>query len=96
MLYKLYDPRRVSLVLTRKIIKEKVNKLAVSPLSRRPGNNHGFVLDGKYNRQEWATAQAPSESAVSGVSITTYNLAIIVCSRWSLVTNFGEVAKHSS
>ncbi len=39
--------------------------MAVSPLWRGPVNIHGFVLDGKYYRQEWATSQTPSVPAVS-------------------------------
>ncbi len=71
------------------------------PLWRGPGNIHGFVLDGKYNRQGKAIAQTPTVTTVSGVRITalllrTCNLTIIACGRWSIVINWGEVARRSS
>ncbi len=50
---------------------EQVNnvRMAVSPLWRRPGNNHGFVLDGIFHQQGWATAQTPSVPACNLIAI---------------------------
>ncbi len=82
---------------------EQVNnvRMVVNPLWRGPGNIHGFVLDGKSYPQRQSTAQAPTVTTVSGVRVTilllrTCNLTTIACGRWSLVTNYGEVAKRSS
>ncbi len=66
--------------------------MVVSPLWRGPGNIHGFILEGKSYRQEQATAQTLTVTAVFGVRITalllrTSKLTTIVCGRWSVVTN---------
>ncbi len=75
--------------------------MVVSPLWRGTGNIHGFILDGKAYRQGKATAQTPTVPAVSGVRITTLllhtcKLATIACARWSLVTDWDEIARRSS
>ncbi len=46
-------------------------RMAMSSLWRGPDNINGFIMDGKYYRYGWVTAQTPIEPAVSGVRITT-------------------------
>ncbi len=54
-------------------LKEQVNNVrtVVSPLLQEPGNNHGFLVDGKFYRKGEVTAQTQPESAAFGVRITT-------------------------
>ncbi len=65
--------------------------MVVSPVWRGPGITYGFDPYGKPYRQGETTAQTPTETAVSGVRITTLllrtcNLIAIARDRWSLVT----------
>ncbi len=63
--------------------------MVVNPLWRWPGNIHG-----KFYRQGLATALTSNHPAVSGVRGMSIWFPQQACCRWSLVTNWGEVARR--
>ncbi len=55
--------------------------MVVSPLWHGPANVYGFVLNGR------ATEQAPTETAVLDMRVTTCSLFTIACGRGTFATN---------